>query len=58
MKNKELAINKIEKIENQLKTLDFSVRRGEVQEYDESLKRVREQLEELRSLISIEQNTF
>jgi len=59
MRSKEQALNKIEKLENQLKTLEMSVHRSfppnEIQIVIDNIKAM---VESLRSNISIEQDEW
>ena len=59
MRYKEQAMNKVSQLENMMRTLDFLVSRGESQ--DEILRyieEVKEKVEDLRSILSIEHNDF
>lgn len=58
MKNKENALKKIEQIEGTVKNVKSSSYRGNGQEMEEHFKRLDELIEELRGLISIEQEEF
>jgi hypothetical protein len=56
MKHKELALEKIEKLSNQLKTLSYHLNRNEVEHARKVTEKINEQVESLRDQISIEQN--
>lgn len=56
MKYKELALDKIERLENLVKTLESHLNRNDVGNSRETLTLVQSQIEVLRNQISIEQN--
>lgn len=58
MKNKENALKKIEQIEGSIKNVKTSSYRGNAQEMNEYFKHLEELVEELRGLISIEEEQF
>lgn len=59
MRYKEQAMNKVGQLENMLRTLDFLVSRAQPQdEILQYISEVKEKLEDLRSILSIEHNDF
>ena len=56
MKHKELTLEKIERLSNQIKTLSYHLNRNEVEHARKITERINEQVEALRNQISIEQN--
>ena len=59
MRYKEQALNKIGQLENMMRTLDFLVSRAQPQdEVLQYISEVKEKVEDLRSMISIEHNDF
>lgn len=58
MKNKENALKKIEQIEGAFSNARTSSFRGNGQEMTENFQRLQELIEELKGLISIEQEEF
>jgi archaellum component FlaC len=59
MRYKEQAINKVAQLENMMRTLDFLVSRSQPQnEILQYISEVKEKVEELRSILSIEHNDF
>lgn len=59
MRYKEQAINKVNQLENMLRTLDFLVSRAQPQdEILQYISEVKEKVEDLRSILSIEHNDF
>jgi hypothetical protein len=58
MKNKENALKKIEQIEGTLNNTKTSSFRGNGQEMTENFQRLQDLIEELKGLISIEQEEF
>lgn len=59
MRYKEQAMNKVAQLENMLRTLDFLVSRAQPQnEIIQYISEVREKVEDLRSILSIEHNDF
>jgi hypothetical protein len=59
MRYKEQALNKVAQLENMIRTLDFLVSRSQPQsEILQYISEVKEKVEDLRSMISIEHNDF
>ncbi len=59
MRYKEQAMNKVSQLENMMRTLDFLVSRGESQDSIlRYIEEVKEKVEDLRSILSIEHNDF
>ncbi len=59
MRYKEQAINKVNQLENMLRTLDFLVSRAQPQdEILQYISEMKEKVEDLRSMLSIEHNDF
>jgi hypothetical protein len=56
MKYKELALQKIERLEGQIKNLEFHLNRNNITEARKSMDEVIQRVEDLRSQISIEQD--
>lgn len=56
---KEQALNKVANLENKMRTLDFMISRAQPQnEIREFIVTIQEQLEDLRSMISLEHDEF
>jgi hypothetical protein len=59
MRYKEQAMTKVAQLENMLRTLDFLVSRSQPQnEILQYISEVKEKIEDLRSILSIEHNDF
>ena len=59
MRYKEQAMNKVSQLENMVRTLDFLVSRSQPQdEILQYISEVREKVEDLQSILSIEHNDF
>jgi hypothetical protein len=58
MRYKEQALNKLEQVSNVVNTTGFLISRGDQEGSLESIEELKEKLEELRSLISIEHEEF
>ena len=58
MKNKENALKKIEQIEGMIKNVKTSSYRGNAQEMNDYFKKLEELVDELRGIISIENEEF
>jgi hypothetical protein len=59
MRYKEQAMNKVAQLENMLRTLDFLVSRSQPQnEILQYISEMKEKIEDLRSILSIEHNDF
>ena len=58
MRYKEQSLNKIEQVNSRIKNVEFLVLRGQQNEAIQALEELKEKVEELRSLISIEHNEF
>ena len=58
MKYKEQALNKLEQVSNVVNTTEFLISRGDQDGSLESIAELKEKLEELRSIISIEHEEF
>ena len=59
MRYKEQAMTKVGQLENMVRTLDFLVSRAQPQdEILQYISEMKEQIEDLRSMISIEHNDF
>ena len=58
MRYKEQSLNKIDQVNNRIKNVEFLVLRGQQNEAIQVLEELKEKVEELRSLISIEHNEF
>ncbi len=59
MRYKEQAMNKVGQLENMMRTLDFLVSRSQPQdEILQYISEVKEKVEDLRSILSIEHNDF
>ena len=56
MKYKDLALQKIERLEGQLKSLEFHLNRNNITEARKVMEAVNQRVEDLRSQISIEQD--
>jgi hypothetical protein len=58
MRYKEQALNKLEQVSNVVNTVEFLISRGDQDGSLESIEALKEKLEELRSIISIEHEEF
>ena len=58
MRYKEQALNKLEQVGNVVSTTEFLISRGDQNGSLESIIELKEKLEELRSIISIEHEEF
>jgi hypothetical protein len=58
MKYKEQSLNKLEQIGSAISNTDFLISRGDQDGSLKSIEVLREKLEELRSMISLEDDTF
>jgi hypothetical protein len=58
MRYKEQALNKLEQVSNVVNTAEFLISRGDQDGSLESIEALKEKLEELRSIISIEHEEF
>jgi hypothetical protein len=58
MRYKEQALNKLEQVGNVVSTTEFLISRGDQNGSLESIVELKEKLEELRSIISIEHEEF
>ena len=58
MRYKEQALNKLEQVSNVVNTTGFLISRGDQDGSLESIEDLKEKLEELRSMISIEHEEF
>jgi DNA-binding FrmR family transcriptional regulator len=59
MKYKEQALNKIEKIEHQVRALEVSINRGnDLSEIVNTINNIKEAVEDLRGTISIENDEW
>jgi hypothetical protein len=58
MKNKEIALKKIEQIEGTINNVKTSSYRGNSQEMTENFQRLQDLVEELKGIISVEQEQF
>ena len=58
MRYKEQALNKLEQVSNVVNTVEFLVSRGDQEGSLETIEDLKEKLEELRSMISIEHEEF
>ena len=58
MRYKEQALNKLEQVSNVVNTAEFLISRGDQDGSLESIEVLKEKLEELRSIISIEHEEF
>ena len=58
MRYKDQALNKIEQVSNAINNVEFLVSRGDQNGSLQSLQNLKEKLDELRSIISIEHNDF
>ena len=56
MKYKDLALQKIERLEGQLKNLEFHLNRNNITEARKVMEAVNQRVEDLKSQISIEQD--
>jgi hypothetical protein len=56
MKYKDLALQKIERLEGQLKNLEFHLNRNNITEARKVMETVNQRVEDLKSQISIEQD--
>ena len=56
MKYKELALNKIERLENQMKNLEFALNHNNIAEARKFMGTINQRVEDLKSQISIEQD--
>ena len=56
MKYKDLALQKIERLEGQMKNLEFHLNRNNITEARKVMEAVNQRVEDLRSQISIEQD--
>jgi|15BtaG_2_1085339.scaffolds.fasta_scaffold50089_2 hypothetical protein len=56
MKYKDLALQKIERLEGQMKNLEFALNRNNITEARKVMDEVKQRVEDLRSQISIEQD--
>jgi hypothetical protein len=58
MKYKEQALNKLEQVNSAISSTEFLVSRGDQDGGLKSIENLREKLEELRGMISLEDDTF
>jgi hypothetical protein len=58
MKYKEQSLNKLEQIGSAISSTEFLISRGDQDGSLKSIEVLREKLEELRSMISLEDDTF
>jgi hypothetical protein len=58
MKYKEQALNKLEQVNSAISNTDFLISRGDQDGSLKSIEVLREKLEELRGMISLEDDTF
>jgi hypothetical protein len=58
MRYKEQSLSKVEQINNRIRNIEFLVSRNQQNEALQALEELREKLDELRSMISIEHNDF
>jgi len=58
MKYKEQSLNKLEQVNSAISNTEFLVSRGDQDGSLKSIEVLREKLEELRSMISLEDDTF
>jgi hypothetical protein len=58
MRYKEQALNKLEQASNVVNTVEFLVSRGDQDGSLEAIENLKEKLDELRSMISIEHEEF
>ena len=58
MKNKTLALNKIEKLKNGIKNVHTAVYRNDRDQYEEWMEKVNLIIEDLENTISIEQEEY
>ena len=58
MRYKEQSLNKIEQVNNSIKTVEFLVLRNQQNEALQALEDLKEKLDDLRSMISIEHDEF
>ena len=56
MKYKELALQKIERLEGQMKNLEFHLNRNSITEARKSMEEVKQRVEDIKGQISIEQD--
>ena len=56
MKYKDLALQKIERLEGQMKNLEFALNRNNIIEARKVMENVNQRVEDLKSQISIEQD--
>jgi hypothetical protein len=56
MKYKELALQKIERLENQMRNLELALNRNNIQEARNVVEIINQRVEDIRAQISIEQN--
>lgn len=56
MKYKDLALNKIERLEGQMKNLEFALNRNNIAEARKVMDNINQRVEDLKSQISIEQD--
>ena len=56
MKYKELALDKIERLSNQMKNLEFALNHNNIDEARKVMEVLKSRVEDIRSQISIEQN--
>ena len=58
MRYKEQALSKIEQVSNAINNVEFLVSRGDQDGSLQALQNLKEKLDDLRSIISIEHNEF
>jgi hypothetical protein len=58
MKYKEQSLNKLEQISSAISSTEFLISRGDQNGSLQSIENLREKLEELRGMISLEDDTF
>lgn len=58
MKYKEQSLNKLEQVNSAISNTEFLISRGDQDGSLKSIEVLREKLEELRSMISLEDDTF
>jgi len=58
MKYKEQALNKLEQVNSAISNTDFLISRGDQDGSLRSIELLREKLEELRGMLSLEDDTF
>ena len=58
MKNKELIQNKLERLNNQIRSLKLALNRGYIEQINDSLSKIESSIEDIENIISLEDGSF